>query len=286
MAGNLEDNVPRTDEALRLWRQGDCVLGEHWFTHRFSPAAPLTEVAARVAQDTGADGPDLAESEVPGLMVASQTCDIVRSCASRPYVEVCPLIELDETTYRAAQRGHRPQFAVVPALAEARLAADLDRVMTLEKSVVAGWSRTPGCTTDSAQRHLAAALARKRARFAFPDDFTALAKRLQNRLGDKHDKATVEGRGLRALREIRVRAAPSWSANSIDAFFWFIRNDDDQDFEGTRWVDLVTGWLKLVPPSGRFRTVDGLVVTLGDLTARDYVESDPLDLDHLSTRDA
>jgi hypothetical protein len=28
--------------------------------------------------------------------------------------------------------------------------------------------------------------------------------------------------------------------------------------------------------------VEGAVVTLDDMTARDYVESDPLDLDHLS----
>jgi hypothetical protein len=30
--------------------------------------------------------------------------------------------------------------------------------------------------------------------------------------------------------------------------------------------------------------VNGVVMTLDDLTARDYVESDPLDLDHLSSR--
>lgn len=32
-------------------------------------------------------------------------------------------------------------------------------------------------------------------------------------------------------------------------------------------------------------SIDGLVQTLDELTARDYVESDPLDLDHLSSRD-
>ena len=37
--------------------------------------------------------------------------------------------------------------------------------------------------------------------------------------------------------------------------------------------------------SERFVRVDGVVLTLDDLTARDFVESDPLDLDHLSTRE-
>jgi hypothetical protein len=43
--------------------------------------------------------------------------------------------------------------------------------------------------------------------------------------------------------------------------------------------------LKRIPATGRFTDVDGVVVTLDDLTARDYVESDPLDLDHLSGRE-
>ena len=46
----------------------------------------------------------------------------------------------------------------------------------------------------------------------------------------------------------------------------------------------LTALPKALPQSGRFVRVDGLVQTLDDLTARDYVESDPLDLDHLSTR--
>ncbi|MDG4583758.1 MAG: hypothetical protein P9E67_06670 [Candidatus Competibacter sp.] len=35
-----------------------------------------------------------------------------------------------------------------------------------------------------------------------------------------------------------------------------------------------------------WRQGNGGVMTLNDLTARDYVESDPLDLDHLSSRSA
>ncbi len=285
MTKDPKEEIRRVDEALRVWRQGDCVLGKHWFVHRFAPALPLTEEAAKIVGGAEAAGADLAESEVLGLMIASQSCDVVRSCAERPFVEVCPLVQLDEDALKQVERGRRPQFAFVPGVAPRKLAADLDRVMTVEKSIVAGWERTPGCTDDPARRRLAVALARKRVRFAFPDDFTTLAKKLQSRLDDKHDKNSDEGRGLRALREIRVRAAPSWDAPGVDVFFWFIRNDDEADFEGKNWADLLKDWLKLVPASGRFSTVDGLVVTLEDLTAKDYVESDPLDLDHLSTRD-
>jgi hypothetical protein len=155
--------------------------------------------------------------------------------------------------------------------------------MTVEKSIVASWNRTAGYTSDADGRAFAQALARKRVRFAFPDEFTTFAKKLQGRLTDKHDKNTDEGRGLRALREIRVHAAPSWDAPQVEIFFWFVRDEDDADFEGKSWADLLKEWLKLVPTSGRFHSVDGQVVSLADMNAAEYVASDPLDLDHLSS---
>jgi hypothetical protein len=42
-------------------------------------------------------------------------------------------------------------------------------------------------------------------------------------------------------------------------------------------------WLHLVCAKGRFPIIDGQVATLQDMTAEDYVGSDPLDLDHLSS---
>jgi hypothetical protein len=67
--------------------------------------------------------------------------------------------------------------------------------------------------------------------------------------------------------------------------FWFIRDSDVERAGARGWDDYCEAWLRLVAPEGRFRNIDGSVVTLDDLTARDYVESDPLDLDYLSARD-
>lgn len=277
--GEPDPRIASIDDALAAWRQGDCVLGEHWFAHRLDTSFAVTD-AGRVAAEAGAD---LAEQEVLGFVVATQTCDIVRSCAERPFVELCPLIEVDDDRLREIQRGRRPAYAFVPQLSELRLVAHLDRVMTVEKPLVATWERTPGWSTDVEARAFALALSRKRVRFAFPDDFTALAMKLQSRLADKHEKNSAEGRGLRALREIRVLASPSWDAPQVDIFFWFVRDEDHVDFEGKNWADLLKEWLKLVPTTGRFKTIEGQVVTLVDMNAAEYVDSDPLDLDHLST---
>jgi hypothetical protein len=270
--------VKEIDAALEKWRQGDVALDEQWFAHVGDPRMPLTAAAA----ESDGDGPQAIIAEVAGLVIVSQSCDVVRSSADRCFVEVCPLVEVPEEDLHQIRRARRPRYAFVPATAHLRLVADLDRVMTVEKSIVAGWNRTSGCSTDEQARAFAAALARKRQRLAFPDDFTLLARKLQERLTEKHGKDSDEGRALRALREIRVRAAPSWDAGKVDILFFFIREDDTRDFEGKGWDVHLDRWLKLVPASGRFGTVDGVVIPLDQMTAREYVESDPLDLDHLS----
>lgn len=283
MATDSDDHlsIASVDTALASWRQGDCVLGEQWFAHRLERSLPVTDAGRAAA---GAEA-DLAETQVPGFVIVTQTCDIVRSCAERPYVEVCPLVEVDERRLHEIQRGHRPAYGFLPLVANHKLVADLDRVMTVEKPAVARWKRTPGWGKDIEARHFAQALARKRVRFAFPDDFTAFVRKLLKRLDEKHDRDSAEGRAIKGLREIRVSAAPSWDHTPCAVTFYFVRNGEDVDFEGQEWSTFIERWLKLVPESGRF-TRYGHVTTLEDLRASDYVDSDPLDLDHLSSRDA
>lgn len=81
-----------------------------------------------------------------------------------------------------------------------------------------------------------------------------------------------------------MQASPAWDANPVALLFWFIRHDADTDVDGKSWADLLKEWLKLVPKAGRFVEIDGQVVTLEEMTGADYVGSDPLDLDHLSSR--
>lgn len=272
--------VAKVDLALSCWRQGDCVLGEQWFVFRTDVEQPLTEDGVVAATE----GVENAETVVRGFMVVTQTCDIVRTSSKRPFVEVCPLVDVDPNLFGEISRGRRPNYAFVPCLADSRLVADLDRVMTVEKGVVAGWERVAGWSTDAEARRLASGLARKRARVAFPDDFARFAERLLDRLSSKHDKQTDEGQALRALREIRVRAEPSWDADRVKLSFWFIRNEDEPTFGNQSWGSMLPAWQALIPDSERFEVSQSVVQTLDDMTAREYVESDPLDLDHLSTR--
>ncbi|MYB34582.1 MAG: hypothetical protein F4X92_05580 [Gammaproteobacteria bacterium] len=175
----------------------------------------------------------------------------------------------------------RPAFAYVPNMAEDGFVADLDRVMTVEKAVLASWPHIPGCMTDQECRAFSQAIARKRYRFAFPDDFVSAASNFRRKIFGKYKRNTDEGRHLRVLREIRISGKPSWSDSNVKLKIWFIKNHDPEGVDPD-WGSLIEDWVALLDVSGRFRIDTAIACRLEDLTARDYVESDPLDLDSLS----
>lgn len=267
------------DQALEKWRQGDCLVGEFEFVFRLDLDLPLTKDAKDAAQE----GVDLVETPCEGAVVLSQTCDIVRSCINRPFLEIAPLVFAAPELLEQVKKGLRPNYAFIPGVAEKNLVADLDRVMTVEKAVVALWDRTIGCDSCFAARHFAESLSRKRARPAFPDDFSECLRPLLKKIKLKHGKElSEEGRAFRALQEIRVRAAPDWKSDQIDVFFWFIRNPREDD-TGIIWTVFIENWVDLFKITDRYFSVKGAAVFLEDMTALDYVESDPLDLDYLSS---
>ena len=289
MTAAWPDQSTAIDEAVAAWRQGDVALQRDlFFVHIADLARPLTPEARATAADSHQDGVPPASdvgavfSETSGLVVLTQTCDIVRPCAERPYVEMAPLLEVAPEFVEEARRMRRPAFAYVPGVADRNLIAHLDRTMTIEKAILARWPRISGCSSDDETRAFAAALARKRSRFAFPNDFVEASQDLQERLRVRHNKNHPEGAHLRALREIRVRAAPSWDNQTLQLTFWFIR-DIEPDGHEPAWSDWVKKWVDLFRQTGRFRIELAIPCRLEDITARDYVESDHLDLDQLSS---
>jgi len=261
---------PSVVAALATWRQGDCSLAPATFV--FAAAWETDGDAA------GAAEPALEGVQVHGLVLVTQTCDVVQVGEQRSFVQVAPLVAVDEDTLRETARGRRIHYGYVPGVADRGLVADLGRVMTLSKSALAALTRVEGCRTDEEGRSFRRALARKLGRAAFPDDFVALVDALRRRIVGKHGRASREGEVLRGLWDIRVVASPSWEAAQVDLMFWFIC-DDEVPHDAATHLDR---WLGLTRASGRFATVDGQFVTLDHLTARDYVDSDPLDFEHLS----
>lgn len=88
------EDVTRIDRALQSWRQGDVALDDSvFFLHLADLGTPLTTEARETANahtDSGEGGSvEGVASVVPGVVLVTQTCDIVRSCAERP-LSRCP----------------------------------------------------------------------------------------------------------------------------------------------------------------------------------------------------
>jgi hypothetical protein len=276
-----DEKIEILNSSLDQWQQGDCLLGDYFFLLPIDKALPLSSEA----QDAARQGFDLAETDEIGLCVISQTCDVVRDCLDRPYINVAPLMPVDDSSYQDIVKMRRPNYVAVPGLATQKIVVDLDRIMTVEKSILGKSERVEGCKTDMERRRFADSLMRKLGRPAFPDEFVNLVSKLKDRLSEKHGKASPEGIVLRSLREIRIQASPDWNADQIELLFYFVKDPEaEQDSNDVKWEDYRKQWLKFIEPTERFLKVNGVVVELCDINAQEYLDSDPLDLDHLSSR--
>ena len=279
-------DIGAINEALRLWRQGDVCLDLNLgFLHFADLSRPLSPASQKLYGDL--DG-QISNSIVPilddgiqGIVLLTQTCDIVRNCTQRPFVEVSPLIQQPKHIIEEVRRLKRPAFAYIPTMACRSLIADLDRTMTVEKAIIATWKRIPGWQTDEEIRAFSEALSRKRSRFAFPDDFVQAARKLQDHLSKHSSRNSEDGIYMRRIQEIRVRAAPSWNHESVHLSWWFIE-DNSPDSSNTNSKILLDKWMQLFDKSGRFMCYPPRSCRLEEMTAQDYVESSRLDLDHLS----
>jgi hypothetical protein len=290
LAGIISD----VDAALGEWQQGDVILGADVpFFHLADLTRPVTPQSEEFATEIQDGGDPLANiaSTVPGFVVISQTCDLVRSSGERALVQVAALVSVDPATVEETKRGFRPRYAYIPEVEEQGLVADLTAIMTIEKSVLIqmpGGTRVRGCPTDTDARRFAEALTRSLGRFAFPDDFVAAIKPVQKRIVEKHGKVTrdkkgrptAEGQVLETMTEIRVSCTPSWTAAQNELVFYFIF--DDRRHIPADADDVIEAILGRFKPTGIFKAPTFRIVTLNEMSAAAYKSSDPLDLDNLS----
>lgn len=143
-----------------------------------------------------------------GVVIVSQTCDVVQP--THIAVAVAPLIHVKESDLKWALKGGRPQWARVPT-AGTDTFADLDFIGTIAKADIACHERHPGVTTLEEAQRFSQALARKFARFPFPDAVRPWLEPLRKLFTKKANSETSPlGRLLDQVVELRVEAFPDW----------------------------------------------------------------------------
>ena len=264
---------------------------------------------------------NVARSKVRQVVVLTQTCDIVRPSDKRPYLQVAPLIKIsDAITAKRYAEGETPQYVAVPEAGAAAF-ADLDRIMTLNKRLIAECRHRPGVPTEPDDvRRFGQAVARKFGRYPFPNYFIESVEPLRSRILKRWDKpASPEGQTLGDLVQIRVQPVPIKSASDTDLTLVFIMKQGSLPIladppapsrETTAWLatpkqaseiakkladttigpddrahlysKLVEAWAALCRPNSAIRSISGEIVSEDEYVLSDYWKSERLDLDQLS----
>ena len=185
---------------LGEWRQGDYSLNVGGFLY------------AEVSTDGELFDAREVREGVLGLVVISQTCDIVRRTGGRCYVAVCPLIKLAPEEVKEVHKGRRPYLSVIENVDDG-VFADLRKLFSVDKDLLRQWTRCDGFSSETARARFSSALERKFGQFAFPDDFDAAFKSFKDRIWSRHDKTdSPPGKVYRSIQQIRFRVLPSWEA--------------------------------------------------------------------------
>lgn len=260
------------DEPLKHWRQGDFALDVGGF------------LFAGIAEgDDPFDAEDITENIV-GLVVISQTCDIVRCTSGRYYVAVCPLIKVTEQDLSAIRKGRRPYFTDIENTNK-EVVADLRRVMSVHKNVLQTWEHQTGFSNDITRRRFGAALERKFGQFAFPDDFDEAIKQFRKRVWSRHAKPTSElGKIYRSLDQIRFAAEPNWTADKRKiTVIAVLKEEDNREIDRATINKELNNILdKVLWPDGyAWSEQKFILATAKDLTAEDILLSQRGDFDFL-----
>jgi hypothetical protein len=255
---------------LNTWRQGDYT----------------TDLSGMIfADDFDADGLLGQEIEVAGWVVISQTCDIVSYGAGREYVAVCPLKKAEPAFLREVIAARTPAAAILQNPPSEEYVADLNHIMSVHKRILCRVRRQDGFVQEDARSKFADALARKYGRFAFPDDFVSeILTPLRNKLRKGYGKDNNFGRSFRSVSSIRVLAGPHWDATSVAITFKVVlepmhnRLASIETIGATIEEALSNAWPNKYVKSDPLFTLQ----TLDDMTAAEWVSSNPIDWDFIS----
>ena len=223
---------------------------------------------------------------IEGCVVISQTCDVVREIEVLPNITVCPIVEIGAKRQADIEKGLAPRYGLIDNLPEG-MVVDFSRAMSVSKQLLVTWERQRGCENEHQILELARALERFFGRFAFPDAFNESINSLRKAVYAKHEKDSDLGRALRSIREIRVLPHARWTdEDSVSITFIVVLEDADtreiRD-QGNIYEAIADKFTGITWETPFSLHAEGLyLTTLSDMTASEYLNSYPLDLNALS----
>lgn len=226
---------------------------------------------------------EIVDVEVLGVILISQTCDIVNDVAepgAPAFVQVAGLVEQDPKFVEEVRKFRRPNYLYVPALAEKNIVADLGLVATFDRMALEKWTRIPAPDDTVSKGHCSFALGRQRSRHAFPDQWAKAFGKLRDWLKSKAGKQSDEGRFVDAIEEVRVIADDVDFPKSVDVICMVPASLTEA--QRHTWAkSMCPTMMKKFDPEWCSDIVVRLATTR-EMTAEEYLSGRPLDFEAMS----
>lgn len=250
------------EAVLSAWRQGDVCL-------------ECSDIPALVP------GGIVEGLATAGVVMLSQTCDILQPYDRKPYVQIGRLLKVENDVCLAVERFQRPRYLYVPILRTRKIVCDLDVVATIDKREVANWARLPGAMSPQQQRDFGYAAGRHRSRFAFPDPWAIGFEKLRHWVVRKSSKSGEDGRFLRQVWQMRVHGDVSLAQPpKVEVLCMMDSHCEQQDREA--WTNTMVPKMVTLVASTWCSDVSFRLVSAEEMTAAEYLLSYRLDFDALS----
>jgi hypothetical protein len=226
---------------------------------------------------------EIIDLRVAGVVITSQTCDIVNGSSlpgSPALIQVAGLVEQNARFVEEVRKFRRPRYLYVPALSHRNLVADLELTATYDRAVLSKWTRVPAPQDRESRSHCSFALGRQRARHAFPDLWATAFDKLRDWIKARAGKDSDEGRFVDAIEELRVVADDVDRPPSIDiiCIMPVTATPSQRAAWAATMIPLMTGKLdKAWCPNVVVR-----LATTRELTAEEYLSARPLDFEAMS----
>jgi hypothetical protein len=148
-----------------------------------------------------------------GVVILSQTCDIVQASKSRCLV--APVITPTKQDMADARKGRKPLLLYLEAEAQKIAAvADMEKATSVPKSLLNGHqllARYGGEASETGARRIASRVGRAFSRFPFPDEVYPVFRDLRSRVQSKSGTESAFGKVIDLVSDLRV-ASDQWAA--------------------------------------------------------------------------
>lgn len=151
------------------------------------------------------------EQETPhGVAVITQCCDLAQNKTG--FVQVAPIRELDGVETTNVRRGRSSRYCALPTLQENHH-VDLGVITSIAVGLIGNNLKVYSLESERERREFAASIARRYARFAYPDSYRQYLDPLRDAVRNKAGKPNSPlGNVIERIATLRLEAEPSWDA--------------------------------------------------------------------------